>query len=360
MLHALRALFLAVCALLGVAIGHEYKEAWLGMGVAVGIGACCVMLELAFARRFIAIISTLMFGIVVGFVVAYFLNTALNLVPGLAAPEAPLNPTPEAQRAFLQESRVVLFRSFGITFVCCFLTVLAILRSKDEFKFVIPFVELKREGGHGRPLLLDTSVIIDGRIADVVETKIVDGQIIVPRFVLNELQTVADSSDPLKRGRGRRGLDLLNQMRKSKASRIEVQDITLDHMEGGVDQKLIRVAKLLNARLVTTDFNLNKVAQVQGVDVINVNDVANALRQNLLPGERLRIRIVKTGEQPGQGVGYLEDGTMVVVEDSSGRIGHDVDAVVTNVRQTSAGRLIFGRPAAEESHVPSPQSTAGR
>jgi uncharacterized protein YacL len=197
-------------------------------------------------------------------------------------------------------------------------------------------------------MLLDTSVIIDGRIADIVDTKIIDTEIIIPRFVLDELQTVADSSDKLKRNRGRRGLDILQRMRKSRS--VEISDVTLPHMEG-VDAKLVRLAKTIDARVVTNDFNLNKVAQVQGVEVININDLANALRPVVLQGERLVIKILRPGESPGQGVGYLDDGTMVVAESCSGRIGQQVELQVTNILQTSAGRLIFGRPA-EESPAP--------
>jgi uncharacterized protein YacL len=336
-LHAFRVIFVGICMMLGLAIGLEQKHPWIGLASGALIGVSCVLLEWAFARRFIAVISTLMFGLIVGFVIAYFITTALNLV-------MPVEPSPAKT-----------YRDFGIMFVTCFMAVLAILHTKDDFKFVIPFVELKRERGYGRPLVLDTSVIIDGRIADIVQTHIIDAPIIVPRFVLNELQAVADSSDRLKRNRGRRGLDVLNRMRERAGARIEVQDITLEHMED-VDQKLIRVAKLLDGRLVTNDFNLNKVATVQGVSVVNINELANALRSAVVQGERLRVRIVRTGDAAGQGVGYLEDGTMVVAEECAGRIGQEVDLTVTNVLQTNAGRLVFGRPAQR----PTPEESAAR
>jgi uncharacterized protein YacL len=236
-----------------------------------------------------------------------------------------------------------MYRNFAIAVVLSFLSVLTILHVKDDFKFVIPFVELKREGGGAKPVILDTSAIIDGRIADVMDTKVLDTRIIVPRFVLNELQQVADSQDKLKRNRGRRGLDVLNRLRKSKG--VEVQEVELPDIQG-VDAKLVRLAKNLDARIVTTDFNLNKVAQVQGVDVINVNDIAAALRPVVLQGEKLTIKIIRTGESAGQGVGYIEDGTMVVAEECANKIGQEVELMVTNVLQTSSGRLIFGRPAA--------------
>ncbi len=327
MLHIVRAIFVGVCGALGVAIGIEvYKPPAPFMGLMIGLGAgvCLVALELAFTRKVASVVSTLMFGVVVGCLVAYFVNRVLDL----------------AIRT--EDARVETYRNIGVTVVLSFLSILTILHMKDDFKFSIPFVELRREGGGPRPMILDTSVIIDGRIADVLDTKIVDAQIIVPRFVLNELQQVADSQDKLKRNRGRRGLDILNRLRKARG--VEIQEVELPEIQG-VDAKLVRLAKNLDARVVTVDFNLNKVAQVQGVEVVNVNDIANALRPVVLQGEKLAVRIQRTGESAGQGVGYLDDGTMVVAEECAGRIGQTVDLTVTNVLQTSAGRLIFGRPA---------------
>ena len=332
MLHVFRGIFIAICALMGWQIGVEIYKAtwWEGTLLGTLIGICCIVLEMSFARRFISVISILMFGVVVGFVVSHFVIAALDLIPAL--------------RPDSFDPRARLYRDFGITFVFSFLSVLAILHTKDDFKFVIPFVELRREGKSGRPLLLDTSVIIDGRIADIMETRVIDNPIVVPKFVLDELQAVADSADKLKRNRGRRGLDILGRMRKSLAADIQVQDVTLPDVRG-VDAKLVRLAKMLEARIVTNDFNLNKVAQVQGVEVININDLAGALRPVVLQGEKLTIKILRIGESAGQGVGYLEDGTMVVAEECAGRIGQVVELTVTNVLQTSAGRLIFGRPA---------------
>ena len=325
MLHIVRAIFVGICATLGGAIGIEiYHAAWQGLAIGTGAGVCLVALELAFTRKVASVLSTMMFGLLVGALVAYFLNRVLDLV---ITAETPL---------------VHTYRTIGVTVILSFLSILTILHMKDDFKFSIPFVELKREGGGAKPILLDTSAIIDGRIADVIDTKVIDTQIVVPRFVLNELQQVADSADDLKRQRGRRGLDILNRLRKVKG--VEVHEVELPETQG-VDAKLVKLAKLLDARIVTTDFNLNKVAQVQGVEVINLNDLANALRPVLLQGERVSIKIIKTGQSPGQGVGYLEDGTMVVAEGCADRIGQSVDLVVSNILQTSAGRLVFCRPA---------------
>jgi len=327
MLHIVRAIFVGVCAVLGVAIGDQvYKHAMYGLIAGIGAGTCFVMVELAFTRRVASVLSTLMIGLLVGCLVSYFINVTLDLV---------LPNTEPVMRSY---------RSISITVVLSFLSILVILHMKDDFKFVIPFVELKRESGGGsKPAILDTSAIIDGRIADVIDTKVIDTQVIVPRFVLNELQQVADSQDKLKRNRGRRGLDILNRLRKSKG--VEVHEVELPDITG-VDAKLVKLAKTLDARIVTTDFNLNKVAQVQGVEIINVNDLASALRPVVLQGEKLSIKVIRIGESAGQGVGYLDDGTMVVAEECASKIGQQVELTVTNVLQTSAGRLIFGRPAA--------------
>jgi len=326
MLHIIRALFVGICGALGAAIGTEFfNSGVLGLLAGLGSGILFVLLELSFSRRVASVLSTVMFGILVGCLVAYFVNLVLDLAIPTDKPV------------------IKTYRTIALTVVLSFLSILTILQLKDDFKFVIPFVELRREGGGGaKPVLLDTSVIIDGRIADVIDTKVIDARIVVPRFVLHELQQVADSQDKLKRNRGRRGLDVLNRLRKAKG--VEVHEVELPEVHG-VDAKLVRLAKTLDARIVTTDFNLNKVAQVQGVEVININDLANALRPQVLQGEKLSVKILRIGESPGQGVGYLDDGTMVVAEECGARIGQEVDLTVTNVLQTSAGRLIFGRPA---------------
>jgi uncharacterized protein YacL len=194
-------------------------------------------------------------------------------------------------------------------------------------------------------MLLDTSVLIDGRIADIAETGIIEGRLIVPRFVLKELQLVADSSDKLRRNRGRRGLDVLQRLQNDKRVEVILYDSSgRDQDEPrDVDGKLMTLAQELNCRVLTNDFNLNKVASLRGVSVININDLANALKPIVLPGERLIVRLVKPGESPGQGVGHLDDGTMVVVEQGRAHVGEEVELSVTSVIQTSAGKMIFGR-----------------
>ncbi|MEE8449095.1 MAG: PIN domain-containing protein [Thermodesulfobacteriota bacterium] len=196
--------------------------------------------------------------------------------------------------------------------------------------------------------ILDTSVIIDGRIADVCQSGFAEGPLIIPQFVLRELQQIADSSDASKRARGRRGLDILNHMREELGLNLKVIDEDFPHIRD-VDAKLVALAKKLNAKVVTNDFNLNKVAEIQGVKVLNINDLANALRPVILPGEILMVRVLKEGKETGQGVAYLEDGTMVVVDNGIKYLGKNVEVFITSVLQTAAGRMIFGKPKEEES-----------
>lgn len=190
--------------------------------------------------------------------------------------------------------------------------------------------------------ILDTSVIIDGRIADISETGFLEGILIIPRFVLNELQQIADSADSLKRQRGRRGLDILNKIKKGIKTIVQIVDDDFPEIKS-VDEKLIEIAKKYSAKIITNDYNLNKVAQIHGVQVLNINELANALRPIVLPGEELTVQIIREGKDPNQGVGYLEDGTMVVVEDGIQYLGKKIDVVVTSVLQTTAGRMIFAK-----------------
>jgi uncharacterized protein YacL len=190
--------------------------------------------------------------------------------------------------------------------------------------------------------ILDTSVIIDGRIADIVETGFVDGTLVIPQFVLRELQLVADSSDSMKRNRGRRGLDILHRIQKMPQLDIQILDEDFPNVRE-VDLKLIELGKVYNCKIVTNDFNLNKVAQLHGVEVLNINDLANALKPVVLPGELMRVFILKEGKEYNQGVAYLDDGTMVVVDNARKMISKTIDIAVTSVLQTTAGKMIFGR-----------------
>ncbi len=198
-----------------------------------------------------------------------------------------------------------------------------------------------RNGGR-RPVLLDTSVIIDGRIADISHTGFVEGEMLVPRFVLNELQHIADSSDTLRRNRGRRGLEMLHRLQNESVTPVYITDMDVEGVRD-VDDRLVMLAKRLRCPIITNDYNLNRVAELQGVRVLNINELANAVKVLFLPGETLTVKIVQEGREAGQGVGYLDDGTMVVVEDGKRYIGQELELVVTKVLQTTAGRMLFAR-----------------
>lgn len=193
------------------------------------------------------------------------------------------------------------------------------------------------------PKVLDTSVIIDGRIADICRTGFVEGKLIIPKFVLNELQHIADSSDDLKRVRGRRGLDILNIIQKELDIEVEITEKDFDDIPE-VDSKLLKLAQVMNGKVVTNDYNLNKVAQFQGVEVLNINELANAVKPVAIPGEEMIAQVVKEGKESNQGIAYLDDGTMIVVEGGKKHIGETINVLVTSVLQTSAGRMIFGKP----------------
>lgn len=193
--------------------------------------------------------------------------------------------------------------------------------------------------------ILDTSVIIDGRIADICKSGFLEGTLVIPSFVLEELQKIADSSDVLKRNRGRRGLDILNKMQKEPGINVQIYETSVDESQD-VDSRLIKLARAVGGKIVTNDYNLNKVCELRGVKVLNINELANALKPVVLPGEELTVKVIKDGKELGQGVGYLDDGTMIVIDGGRRYIGEDVDVLVTSVLQTAAGRMIFARPRA--------------
>ena len=329
-----------------------------GAGTAIlmvsAVGAACVMVgvDLFTTRKPLAALSGVFLGLAAGTAFAFGLNLILDLIlevffqikldeidPGDILSD-------DTAQMIGEIKSVIGAVKIMIGIACCYLTISFILQTKDDVRFVIPYVEFAKQTRGARPLILDTSVIIDGRIADICDTKIIDSPLVIPRFVLQELQTIADSSDKLKRNRGRRGLDMLNKLQTNDQVEIKISDARLPSIEeaGDVDQKLLALGKKTDGRIVTNDYNLNKIAQLRGVDVININDLANALKPVVLPGESMVVRIIKPGEESGQGVGYLEDGTMIVAENSRDHINEDVQIVVTSVLQTSAGRMIFGRP----------------
>ena len=222
-----------------------------------------------------------------------------------------------------------------------YLGIITVLQTQDDFRLAIPYVEFSKQIRGVRPVLVDTSVLVDGRLADIAATNFIQSPLVIPRFVVQELQTLADSADGLKRGKGRRGLDIVTRLQ-----RLGTVDVTIDDtfVAGkAVDQMLVELARSSQAMLLTTDVGLARVATINSVPVLNLNDLANASRMNLVPGESVTVKIIKPGEQRGQGVGYMPDGTMVVVEDGGAHVGEAVPMTVTSSLQTSAGRLIFAR-----------------
>jgi len=235
----------------------------------------------------------------------------------------------------------------------CYVSVVALESLKEQVRFYFPGAQQPRKGEYYpglQPKLLDTNVIIDGRIADICRAGFADGPIYVPKFVLEELQQIADSSDSLKRARGRRGLDILNQMQKEMD--LNVPDFAAEDPNEEVDARLVRAAREFGGAIVTNDYNLNRVAELQGVQVLNINELANALKPVVLPGEEMHVTIIKEGKEKDQGIGYLDDGTMIVVEGARKLIGETLDVSVTSVLQTVQGKMIFARlKDSEESNI---------
>ncbi|MFO7171574.1 MAG: PIN/TRAM domain-containing protein [Bacillota bacterium] len=272
-------------------------------------------------------------GLIVGLIIATLLSLAIREVQWLGPLMAALG--------------ALVFGYLGMTIAA---------RKREELESFLGAVLAGRRGARsagpapapvgGIPKILDTSVIIDGRIADIVRTGFLEGPLIIPSVVLEELQHIADSSDVLKRNRGRRGLDILAQMQKEKGVQVQIYEEDLG--EGEVDTKLLRLARTLGGKIITNDYNLNKVAELQGVPVLNINELANAVKPAVLPGEEMTVTIIKDGKEPGQGVAYLDDGTMIVVDGGRRYMGETITVLVTSVLQTSAGRMIFARPRGGE------------
>ncbi len=307
------------------------KVAWWGFVVGIPlVGIGIVGADCLVGRKRLDAISALYFGLIVGLFLAYVGGLALTPFLMITDPEK------------LDQVRPVV--QLILAPMLCYICISLLMQTRDDFRFIIPYIEFSKEVKGRRPYILDTSVVIDGRIADVVETNAFDSQLVMPRFAITELQAIADSSDRLRRSRGRRGLDILNRLRNNPEVDLKIYDRDLPEFAGQpVDLKLVGLAKHLEGKLITNDYNLNKVARLHGVGVINLNDVANALKPVFLPGEHIEVRVVKAGEEPGQGVGYLDDGTMVVIEGGRDYIKQNVHIAVTSVLQTSAGRMVFGR-----------------
>lgn len=310
----------------------ENSASWWTVVIAgMGMAIFALLLDVMTPKRKLSALAGVFFGLLVGMLISGALAPAVDLIG-------------ESYRIpLVEEANVALKWMLGICI--CYFTISIVMRTKDDFRFVVPYVEFAKQTKGARPIVLDTSAIVDGRIYDLCESRLFDAAIVVPRFVLNELQLIADSADKLKRNRGRRGLDVLKRMQASSTVDVEIDETPIAELEEakGVDQKLLVFAKACNGRLATTDYNLTKVAQVRAVDVININDLANSLKVVALPGESMEVKIVKPGEESDQGIGYLDDGTMIVVEGGRSKIGRMVSLSVTSSLQTSAGKMIFGK-----------------
>jgi uncharacterized protein YacL len=331
----LRLVFLMVASALGYQLARSdfvvSESPLLGWSSFVGVmvfAGAVIYTDALVRRKRIDVITAVYFGMIIGLFLTYVFQLALT----------PLLPQSRELADLADWIRLAMAT------VVCYTCISVLLQTKDDFRFIIPYVEFQRKAKGNTPLVLDTSVIIDGRIADVVETRVLESQLVMPQFVIAELQAIADSSDKLRRNRGRRGLDVLNRLRSDKQIDMVIFDRDLPEFEGqAVDQKLVLLAKHLDGKVVTNDFNLNKVAKVQNVGVVNLNELANALKPIFLPGEEVTVRVMKPGEETHQGVGYLEDGTMVVIENGRAHIGEQVTAQVTSVLQTNAGRMVFAK-----------------
>jgi len=286
------------------------------------------------ARRLLARLSARslfagIIGLIVSLIVSGLLSFPLSLLP----------------RPFSQILPIL------VALLIAYLGVAVFVIRQNEIFSIFGYLPGRRREAAGevsseRTILMDTSVIIDGRIADIARTGFLQGTLLIPRFVLNELQHIADSGDNLRRQRGRRGLEVLAQLQKDPSILVKISDIDVEGSRA-VDDKLVILARQMRAPVLTNDFNLNRVAELQGVTILNINELANAVKLVYLPGEDLNVRIIQEGRETGQGVGYLEDGTMIVVEGGNRYLGKEIDTVVTKVLQTAAGRMIFSRPSDE-------------
>jgi len=320
----IKILLMAACSISGYFIGsaftyHEFPLALIGLFLGLLIAISVIRAEQAIRKMSLRIIFGGVVGMIIGLFITFFLAYGLTFV-GVT----------------LEKQQVAPWIYALLAGIMGYLGLVIGSKKIEEFN-LFGFSQTKESSDYG---ILDTSVIIDGRIADICDTGFVEGTLLVPRFVLDELQYIADSSDSMKRSRGRRGLDILNRMQKSSGIHIEVVDQDFPKLKG-VDAKLVAMAKKMNGRIITNDFNLNKVAELQGIKILNVNELANALKPVVLPGEIMTVKIIKDGKEPGQGVAYLDDGTMIIVDNAQKFQGSNVEVVVTSVLQTTAGRMIF-------------------
>jgi uncharacterized protein YacL len=315
-----RILFIVSSIIVGYQTAQPHGSSLVGALVGLAAGAAIVFMEIGMRKVSVRGVSSAVFGLILGLIMAKLVTEAFSLA------------------SISQEALAIIRVTFTLVF--CYLGMVIGLRGKDEFNIIIPYVRLRRQDQVEEVTLLDTSVIIDGRILDIFKTNFIEGKVVIPRFVLKELQQIADSTDPIKRQRGRRGLEILHTIQKEAGQVISINEEDFPDVHE-VDTKLVRMAKLLEAKILTVDFNLNRVASIQGIKVLNINELSNALKPVVFPGEQMQLKLIKEGKEYNQAVGYLDDGTMVVVEDARRLLGQEVKVVVTSVLQTQAGRMIF-------------------
>jgi len=321
-----RIFFVTVCTATSFFLGGGESLFWGGVGF--GISFFIVIFESLARKISLKGLSSTVFGVVLGLLVSWIFGEALSQLP------LPLYVSPE----------IIHNIKIFATFVFVYLGLTLGIKGKDEFNLVIPYVKFKRQDLREEEIVVDTSSIIDGRILDIIKTKFVEARLVVPRFVLNELHTLADSTDHMKRQKGKRGIEILHSLKKEPNIEIKVLDKSMEGVKS-VDEKIVKLAQELDSKVLTTDYNLNRIAQLQGVAVLNINDLANALKPSFVAGQRFSVKLIKEGKEHNQAIGYLEDGTMVVVEGARKLIGKAVDIEVTSILQSSSGRIVFTRIA---------------
>ncbi|QGJ70646.1 Membrane-associated protein containing RNA-binding TRAM domain and ribonuclease PIN-domain [Planctomycetales bacterium 10988] len=335
------ALFLVRCVYLVVAIGlalslaRQFSRdlppeslggwvAWTVFGSVLAVALGVLAFDVSVRRKQLDTISAIYFGTIVGSFLSYLLGLGLEPLVG---------ETPQLRDA----CQLVL--SMVLIYLCTSL----LLQTRNDFRFIIPYVEFVKETKGLKPYLLDTSVILDGRIEELLRTEIFEQPLLVPQFVLMELQGVADSDDRQRRERGRKALDLLQELSKDDAIDLQIDDRqSKGNPQTSAEEQLVLLAKTLEGKIITNDYSLNQLAQVHGVQVINLNDLSLALKPTYMPGDQVTLRILKPGEESGQGVGYLDDGTMMVVEQAQAYLQKKITAQVTRSLQTKSGRMLFG------------------
>ena len=348
--------------------GADFQRIAFMLLVTVALSLGVIVVDAMVRKKNLGAVSGLFLGLIAGLLAAFALSFVVDLFALLTQPTVTAElpqihvgshdyflSSPKEQEAIdkytaeylAQTHKLEAFTNIlrGVKVLlglcCVYISTSLVLQTKDDFRFVIPYIEFTRQIRGQRPVLLDTSVLVDGRIVDVLATNLFQGALLIPRFVVEELQHLADSSDKLKRGRGRRGLDVLRKLQTSPQNDIRIEDSS--HSNDPVDQQLLAMAGEMQARIMTNDLNLVKVAEINQIQTINLNQLAMALKPTALPGEPLEVALIRPGEGPGQAVGYLDDGTMVVAENARNHIGQRAKLIVTSSIQTSAGRMVFGR-----------------